>query len=151
MTEDAAIVGRHAGRYHTVCGEVVPAASLTTTERGHCRHARNGGPRGEYRPVPAQGAGQDRAQGMDGPAPGGRMLRHEAGHLLARPRSPRACFLPDTLDDLVQAELIALTGPDPMLGGRHRATITPTGHARYSHLCAYTAAPSTSGQHQTSL
>lgn len=37
MTENAAIAGRHAGHYRTVCGEVVPAASLTTAERGHCR------------------------------------------------------------------------------------------------------------------
>lgn len=46
------------------------------------------------------------------------------------------CFLPATFNDLGQAELIVLTGPDPMLGGRYRATITLTGHARYRQLCA---------------
>lgn len=37
MTDDAAVVGRHAGSYRAVCGELVLAASLTTSERGYCR------------------------------------------------------------------------------------------------------------------
>ena len=37
MIEKAAIVGRLVGRYLTVCGVEVLAASLTTPESGYCR------------------------------------------------------------------------------------------------------------------
>ncbi|MGH3939484.1 MAG: hypothetical protein ACRDTG_12815 [Pseudonocardiaceae bacterium] len=49
---------------------------------------------------------------------------------------PVPCFLPDTLNDLTHTGLITLTDPDPLLGGRHRATITPTGHTHYRQLYA---------------
>ncbi|MGH3914768.1 MAG: hypothetical protein ACRDTC_15370 [Pseudonocardiaceae bacterium] len=49
---------------------------------------------------------------------------------------PVPCFLPDTLNDLTHTGLITLTDPDPLLGGRHRATITPAGHTHYRQLCA---------------
>lgn len=47
---------------------------------------------------------------------------------------PVPCFLPEVLDELITAGLVALTGPDPMAAGTHRVTITDAGYARYADL-----------------
>lgn len=57
---------------------------------------------------------------------GGRYLDHGR---------PVSCFLPDVLDDLIQAGVLSLGDPDPMAGGMRRLAMTDAGFAQYITLC----------------
>lgn len=48
---------------------------------------------------------------------------------------PVSCFLPDVLDDLIQAGVPALGDPEPMAGGMRRLTMTDAENSRYVTLC----------------
>jgi len=63
-----------------------------------------------------------------------RRLTELGGRYLDHGR-PVSCFLPDVLDDLIQAGVLTLSDPDPMAGDMRRLAMTDAGHARYVTLC----------------
>ncbi|MGH3931875.1 MAG: hypothetical protein ACRDTF_18090 [Pseudonocardiaceae bacterium] len=63
-----------------------------------------------------------------------RRLTEVGGRYLDHGR-PVSCFLPDVLDDLIQAGVLVLGDPDPRAGDMRRLAMTETGQARYARLC----------------